>query len=155
MGRVIGTMLLGWLAFAPGMALAESMSVDSRAEAPKVSVEVVVVRASREGRVDPRLQAMKKEMASRGFGGFSLAGAERRAIDEGSRARFELSGSYTAEVRLLRRTPSNATLRVSVHKQGVLQHKADVTMPRNEGFITVVSAEGRRPALVVAITPRF
>jgi len=146
-------MCVGFLALAPCGALAAPSLVQAQSEVAPVGVQVIAVRATREGTVDPRLRAMEREMRSRGFGGFTLAGSEKKTLAVGKAKHFELSGRYTTEIRLIRRTLSRATLRIAVHKDGVLQHKADVTMPGNQGYITVVKPEGSRPALVVAITP--
>jgi len=153
--RIFASMLLGFMVLAPERGLAETMPVEARAHMESVGVQVVVVRASREGSVDPRLRALQREMRGRGFQGLKLEGAEKRVVSQRQGERFELSRSYSAEVRLVDCTPSRATLRIAVYKEGALQHKADVGLPRNQGYITVVKPEGSRPALVLAITPQF
>jgi len=148
-------MVVCGLTLAAGEGLAAPSGVHMQSEAAPLMVQVLAVRATREGPVDPRLRSMEREMKSRGFEGFSLERAERKPVSAGKGRRFELSPGYTTEIRQVRRSASTATLRIVVRRDGALQHKADVTLPRNQGYITVVKPEGARPALVMAITPVF
>ncbi len=118
-------------------------------------IQLIVVRASREGEPDPRLRGMEETMHERGWKGFQLASVRNEMISSASAEQFWLPGDYSLRVGILGRTSTHANLRLRVMKDGELHHTTEVTLPKNQGYITVVKPEDHRAAIVMAITPKF
>jgi len=148
---------LGFAAL-PSSAIAGPMQIQQSQPAKSsssVSVHIITVRATKAGTTDPNLRAMEKQMHSRGFRGFRMANSTSKSVSTSDAGRFSLTKRYATQVRLVSRTATHATLRIRVLKDGELHHKADVTLPNNQGYITVVKPEDNSAAIVLAITPRF
>ena len=156
--KALQTALIGFalaLSFSPVTAMAAPMAAQSEPSAAPIAVQVVAVRATREGKADPNLRGLEKEMASRGYHGFRVTNIQKEAVSSERAGRFELPGSFATQVRMVSATSTHATLQIRVLKDGEFHHKLDVTLPRNQGYIHVVKPEDSSAAVVMIITPKF
>ena len=136
-----------WLAIAT-VCLASSLSVatpalaQSRAPtqqnapaAGKVDVEVMVIEASMDKYVDPKLKNVMQNLRFTKYTGFKLVSTENARLAPGSDATINLVGGRRLRVTVLSKDAKQAKLRIQMIKDGKKITDTTVSIPRDRYFM--------------------
>ncbi len=133
-----GLLAVGLLAATPSLAQAQPTDKVQRTPTPKsakVEVSVMVVHATDQGEVDPRLQGLKRQLEIMRFQGFQLLSHDRDNLDEGQATTVNVAGGNKVRVKLIDRTNAQARVRIELYRDNDKRLDTTVRINRNRTFL--------------------
>ncbi len=146
--RWVGALaVLGTLATISSDAMAQSRATRPTSEAQakpsrgkqapvvgKVDVEVMIVHATNSGRVDPKLEALKRQLNFTKYSGFELISAHPAALAAGQESSVNIVGGRKLKVTMLERNADSAKVRIRLSKSSDVLLDTTVRIHRNRVF---------------------
>jgi len=136
---LLGAMLgLSLLVATPAVTLAQPTDKVQRTPEPRsgsVEVSVMVVHATDEGRVDPRLEKLKRQLEIMRFEGFELLSHSREDLSDGQATTVSVVGGNKVRVKLIDRTKSQARIRIELFRDNDKRFDTTVRINRNRTLL--------------------
>jgi len=134
----IASLCLAWSLCVATPALAQSRPGAPQQSAPasgKVNVEVMVIEASMEKYVDPKLKNVMQNLRFTKYTGFKLLSTENARLAPGSDTTINLVGGRRMRVTVLSKDAKQAKLRIQMMKDGKKITDTTVSIPRDRYFM--------------------
>ena len=120
-------------------AMAQSRTAPSAAQkapaAGKVDLEVMVVHATNDKYVDPKLNPVMQNLRHTKYTGFKLLSTENARLATGGDTSISLVGNRRLKVQLVSRTAQQAKVRIRMFKEGNKVLDTTVSIPRGRYFM--------------------
>lgn len=148
--------LAALLAFgAPTAAFAQTREAPVEAlAAARADVEVMVVHATNDGQVDPRLEKILRPLQSTRFTGFKLLTVEETKLTPGTDTMFTIVGDRRLKVELIELLDTTAKVRIRMFKEGEKVLDTTMTIPQGK-YVMLAGPNHKDGKLVIPIGVRF
>jgi hypothetical protein len=107
----------------------------SQNDAGKVQIDVMVVHATNNGRVDPRLRDLQRQLDQMRFTGFEVLSTSSDSLAEGQVTTVSVAGGRKVKVRLIEKDNRQARVRIELYKGSEKKLDTTVTIPRDRTFL--------------------
>lgn len=137
--RVVGAALALMAAgafIAPEVAMAQQRPA-AQNQAGKVDLEVMVVHATNNGTVDPRLRDLQRQLEVMRFTGFKVLATSSDSLGEGQSSTVNVAGGRKLKVRLIEKDARKARVRIELYKGSDKKLDTTVTIPRDRAFLVM------------------
>lgn len=134
----VASLVVGGITTTPTVALAQQTDKVGRPPAPrsgKVEVSVMVVHATDQGRVDPRLEGLKRQFEIMRFEGFELLSNSRDDLSDGQATTVNVVGGSKVRVQLIDRTDAQARVRIELYRDNDKRLDTTIRINRNRTFL--------------------
>lgn len=127
----------------------------TQATAGKVRFEVMVVRGTPTGPVDPRVRELAPQFASMNLRGLQVLSSTSVMLGDAQSTSVSLDGGRKLELQLVSRTPQAAKVRVQMMQGAQKKVDTTVSIPRNKTFLVAGPPVENNGRLIVPITARY
>lgn len=137
----------------PQVAAAQTPSAPTEERAPvgKATVEVMVVHATSDEYVDPRLEKIMKNLKSTRFTGFKLLQSEATRLSVGGDSTVNIAGNRRLKVTLVEKSTSTAKVRIRMlNKDGDKVLDTTVSIPDGK-YIMIAGPPYKEGKLVIPV----
>lgn len=140
---------------APAVAVAQSREAPIEAQAAaRADVEVMVVHATNDGVVDPRLEKILRPLQSTRFTGFKLLTVEEARLVPGTDTTLTIVGDRRLKVELIELLDTTAKVRIRMFKEGEKVLDTTMTIPQGK-YVMLAGPNYKDGKLVIPIGVRF
>lgn len=161
LGRSLATGLLGLALFLPGAALAQDGPVQpakysqqaAGQQQGKATLDIVVVRADKSGKVAPSLKELERQLSFTGFTGFKVVSQDSMKLGKGQESSVAGGAGYKLKTELIGHDGERARVRVQILKGAETRVDTTVRLPKGKAF-TVKGPKVEGGAMVYVITYR-
>lgn len=151
--HVVLAMLLGL--GTPAIAIAQTREAPIEAlVAARADVEIMVVHATNDGEVDPRLEKILRPLQSTRFTGFKLLTVEETKLVPGTDTTLTIVGDRRLKVELIELLDTTAKVRIRMFKEGEKVLDTTMTIPQGK-YVMLAGPNYKEGKLVIPIGVRF
>jgi hypothetical protein len=122
--------------------------------AGKVQVEVMIVHATNSGKVDPRLEDLKRQLNFTRYSGFELLSAHPASLAVGASNTVTVEGGRKLKVTLIERNAESAKVRISLSKNNETKLDTTVRIHRDRVF-TVAGPKYQDGVLIFPVSVEY
>ena len=150
--RTLAVLGLVTMLAVPQVALAQTRTAPVEAQAPasKATIEVMVVHATDDDYVDPRLDKVMRNLKSTPFTGFKLLSNDSARLSEGGDTQVNMVGNRRLKVTLVDKTASAAKVRIRMFKEGDKVLDTTMNIP-NGKYVMIAGPKHKGGKLVIPV----
>ena len=126
----------------------------AKAAQGKATLDVVVVRADRSGRVEPRLKELERQLSFTGFTGFRTVSEQSLKLGKGQADTVPGGAGYKLKTELLSQDGDKARVRMQILKGAEARVDTTVRLPKGKAFTVKGPKVKDGGAMIYVITYR-